>query len=101
MLLLGLALGGGVFDAFHELPEARAQAPEAQGAGEPGPAPSAAPVLTDPVSGERYVEVRPTEVIERGRWAVPPWLVWGLGAMATLTGVVVLTRRLTLARRGR
>ena len=58
-------------------------------------------MLTDPVSGERYVEVRPTEVIERGRWAVPPWLVWGLGAVGILTGVVVLTRRLTLARRGR
>lgn len=74
---------------------------QAQAVGDDAPAPSAAPVLTDPVSGERYVEVRPTEVIERGRWAVPPWLVWGLGAVATLTGVVVLTRRLTLARRGR
>ncbi len=61
---------------------------------------AAAPVLTDPVSGERYVEVRPTDAIERGRWAVPAWLVWCLGGLATVVGGAVLTRRMTRARRG-
>lgn len=64
------------------------------------PTTDAAPVLTDPVSGERYVEVRPTDAIERGRWAVPPWLVWCLGGLATVVGGAVLARRMTRARRG-
>ena len=80
----------------------------AQAAGEQDPAgnvegetpPAGAPVLTDPVTGERYVEVRPADVIERGRWAVPAWLVWCLGGLATVVGGAVLTRRMTRARRG-
>ena len=80
----------------------------AQAAGEQDPAgnvegetpPAGAPVLTDPVTGERYVEVRPADVIERGRWAVPAWLAWCLGGLATVVGGAVLTRRMTRARRG-
>jgi len=77
-----------------------AQEAHVQQAGEAVARPAGAQVLTDPVSGERYVEVRPTQVIERGRWAVPSWLVWGLAAVVTLTGAGVLVRRLTRARRG-
>ncbi len=58
-------------------------------------------MLTDPVTGERYLEVHPEEALAQGRWPVPPWTVWLAGAVALLAGMGVLGRRAARARQGR
>lgn len=78
-------------------PLARAQAPSEAGApSEPAPR-----VQTDPETGERYVEVHPTEPLAQGRWPVEAWLVWTVGALGALGAAVFLLRRVRRAPRGR
>ncbi|MCB9626657.1 MAG: hypothetical protein H6725_04735 [Sandaracinaceae bacterium] len=96
VLALALALGccalSGVSALAQEAPPAAAQ--EATSGDSPR-------VLTDPETGERYVEVHPSDALARGRWSVDPWLVWGVGALAAVAGAAVLARRAVRSRRRR
>ena len=57
-----------------------------------------APVLTDPETGDRYLEVRPDSELERGRVSVAPWVVWTVSGVAVLLAAAFLIRRATGSR---
>ena len=51
-------------------------------------------VHVDDETGERYIEARPSEPLRQGSVVVPPWAIYGAGALVAAASVFLLARRL-------